>query len=185
MRRSIIAAVVVGLVVTGCTKTEKDWANQAPQNDGANANVGQSLQLRNAFLLGSADPASPAPEQALFVVLVNSSSRANRLENVTIEGGGQVRLAGPVEIPPDHAIGTGNQPIGTVSGARGTSVPMTFTFQDRSKMRVMVPVMARTGQYANLPTTPTAPPSASPPATAPPTAPTSPDTISGSPSPTG
>ena len=178
MRRLVIAAAAVGLAVTGCAKLEKDWANQAPQNDGANANMGQGLKLRNAFLLGSADPATPAPEQALYAVLVNSSNRPAKLENVTVEGGGSVRLAGPVEIPPDYAIGT-------VSGARGTAVPMTFTFQDRTSVRVLVPVMARTGQYANLPPSPTAPPTASPPATAPPTAPTTDDPISGSPSPTG
>ncbi|MFG1696131.1 hypothetical protein [Nonomuraea sp. NPDC049309] len=185
MRRLVITAVAVGLAVTGCAKVEKDWANQTPPNDGANANIGQNLQLRNAFLLGSADPASPAPEQALYVVLVNSSDRPATLENITVEGGGTVQLAGPVAIPPDHAIGTGNQPIGTVSGARGTSVPMTFTFQDRTSVRVFVPVMARAGQYANLPLSPAAPPTASPPATAPPTAPTTDNSISGSPSPTG
>ncbi|MEV0389190.1 hypothetical protein [Nonomuraea sp. NPDC050643] len=161
MRPIVAATVVVVLAVSGCTKTDIDYAHQAPQNDGANADVAGTLHLRNAFLLGAADPASPAPSMALYGVLVNESGRPVRLERVTVDGGGAVQLAGPVTLPPDQPVGTGNRPIGTVSGVRGESVPMTFAFSEGKTMRVRVPVMLRAGHYTSLSPAPasTPPPS--------------------------
>ncbi|MGW3345717.1 hypothetical protein ACWDA3_20600 [Nonomuraea rubra] len=178
MMRPIAAVVaVVALAVSGCTIAGFDEANRVPQNDGANANVGDSLSLRNIFLLGGTDSASPPAQQALFGVIVNDAQRPDQLERITMEGGGTVQLAGqPIALPPDQAVGTGNKPIGTATGVRGNVVPMTFTFREAKPVRLMVPVKTRTGHFANLPSAPAGPPASAPPVTAPPT---------GSPSPTG
>ncbi|UBU16102.1 hypothetical protein [Nonomuraea gerenzanensis] len=170
MMRPIAAVVVaVALTASGCMNAGFDEANRVPQNDGANANVGGTLSLRNIFLLGGADSASHPPQQALYGVIVNDAQRPDQLERVTMEGGGTVQLTGqPLTLPPDYAVGTGNKPIGTASGVRGNVVPMTFTFRDAEPVRLMVPVKARTGHFANLPTAPAGPPSSAPPATAPP-----------------
>ncbi|MCF6475661.1 hypothetical protein FAF44_46025 [Nonomuraea sp. MG754425] len=181
MRAIAAAAVaVVTLAVSGCTASGFDQANTVPQNDGANADVGQTLHLRNVFLLGSADPTSPAPQQALFGVLVNSGPQPDQLERVSPEGGGSVQLTGQaLLLPPDQAVGTGEQPIGMASGVRGESVPMTFAFRDGRSVRMLVPVMARIGHFANLPTTPASPGSTLSPAAL------SPATATAGPSPTG
>ncbi|GAA2213679.1 hypothetical protein GCM10009850_091420 [Nonomuraea monospora] len=177
MRAVAAAVMVVALAATGCANAGFDEANRVPQNDGANANVGDSLSLRNFFLLGGADSASHPPQQALFGVIVNDAQQPDQLERVTMEGGGTVQLSGqPLTLPPDQAVGTGNQPIGTADGVRGNVVPMTFTFREAEPVRLLVPVKTRTGHFANLPAAPSGAPSTAPPATAPPTA---------SPSPTG
>ncbi|WP_345149884.1 hypothetical protein [Nonomuraea rubra] len=81
MMRPIAAVVaVVALAVSGCAIAGFDEANRVPQNDGANANVGDSLSLRNIFLLGGTDSASPPAQQALFGVIVNDAQRPDQLE---------------------------------------------------------------------------------------------------------
>ncbi|MFC5828139.1 hypothetical protein [Nonomuraea insulae] len=168
-RPIVTAVIVVALAATGCTNAGFDKDNRAPQNDGANADdAGGTLLLRNAFLLNeSGDATSPSPQQALFAVLINEAGRPDQLERITVDGGGSVQLSGPLTLPPNQPVGTGSQPIGTISGVRGTQVPMTFTFKDAKAVRVSVPVKQRIGQFANLPTVPAAPPSPTVPATVP------------------
>ncbi|MGP4097832.1 hypothetical protein [Nonomuraea sp. KM90] len=181
MRPIVTAAIVVALAATGCTNYGFDKANRVPQNDGANADVA-GVSLRNAFLLrGNADPPAAGTPEALFAVLVNDSARPVQLERITVDGGGSVQLAGPVTLPPNQPVGTGNQPIGTVSGVRANTVPMTFIFKDADAIRVSVPVKTRTDHFANLPSAPAGPVT---PAPAPPS-PTRPISPPPSPSPTG
>ncbi|NJP98534.1 unnamed protein product [[Actinomadura] parvosata subsp. kistnae] len=169
MRPIAAAVVVVALSASGCMNAGFDEANRVPQNDGANANVEGGLSLRNVFLLGGTDSASPPPQQALFGVIVNDGQQAHQLERVTMDGGGTVQLAGqPLTLPPDQAVGTGNKPIGTATGVRGSTVPMTFTFRDAKPVRLMVPVMTRTGHFSNLPSAPAGSPTPAAPVTSPP-----------------
>ncbi|WP_101786856.1 hypothetical protein [Nonomuraea indica] len=116
-----------------------------------------------------------AGELPLYAVLVNDRSEAVRLEQVTIEGGGTVRLAGAVEVPPGGIAGA-DRPIGTVSGASTrTWLPMTFTFAAGPRLKLMVPVLARSGMYATYSPSPQGVPTGSPP----------PATATPSPAPTG
>ncbi|NUO98985.1 MAG: hypothetical protein HOV96_01210 [Nonomuraea sp.] len=150
MKRPIIsAAIVVALAASGCTNAGYDRGESTPQNEGANADAKGVLHLRNAYLLSGPNPASPAPQQALYAVVVNNSHKPDQLQRVTVDGGGSVQLSGTVNIPPGQAVGAG-RPIGTVTGVRGSSVPMTFTFRDAGNVRVSVPVKPKTGQYATL-----------------------------------
>ncbi|MFI6630491.1 hypothetical protein ACIBI7_16615 [Nonomuraea fuscirosea] len=163
-----VLALTLTLAAGGCAKAGLDEANRVPQNDGANADVGDSLRLRNVFLLRGAGQDASAPPETLFGVLVNEAGRPDQVERITVEGGGSVQLAGPLAMPPNQPVGTGNQPLGTVSGVRAETVPMTFTFKDAKPVRLMVPVKTRTGHFADLPAAPQAPPSPTSPATAPP-----------------
>ncbi|MEO3870432.1 hypothetical protein ABGB18_16585 [Nonomuraea sp. B12E4] len=171
MRRIVLAAYMTAAAATGCSQAGLDTTQLAPQNDGANADLRGGLYLRNIFLLGGAESGSPVPRQVLYGVLINSGDRPVRLEQVTVEGGGSVQLAGPLTLPPDQPVGTGNQPLGTVSGVRGDTVPMTFTFGGAEPLRLIVPVKARIGQFASLTPAPAGSPSmvptpeGSPPAT--------------------
>ena len=170
--------VVVMAVAAGCARPDVDPSHTVPQNDGANADVQGVLHLRNVFLLNGTDPASPAPQQALYGVLINTGSKPLQLERVTVDGGGSVQLAGPIILPPGQPAGTGEKPIGMASGVGRDTVPMTFTFSGLAPVRVNVPVMLRIGQYASLSPSPAAP--ASPTGT---TGGTTPGTTGGSGSP--
>lgn len=197
MRPIASAVIAVALAAAaGCANVGIDTAQDAPQNEGANADVGGVLHIRNAFLLGGTDPASPAPQQVLYAVLINDGRQPARLERITLDGGGSVQLPGPITVPPNQPVGAGEKPIATVTGvrARGTTVPMTFAFSGAEPVRLNVPIKERTGQFSHLtpspagspsPTAPgTAPPSPSP-ATTPPSPATTPTgTASPSPSPT-
>ncbi|MFG2072368.1 hypothetical protein [Nonomuraea maritima] len=167
MRPIVTAMTVMALVATGCAMAGLD--NQwPPPNDGANAEAGETMLVRNAFLLSGTDAASPTPQQALFAVLINQGGQPARLEQVTVDGGGSVQLAGPITLPPNQPVGTNSRPIGTVTGTRGWLVPMTFTFSGGESARMVVPVMPRAAEYAQLPTVPAQAPTPTTPATAPP-----------------
>ncbi|WP_188189890.1 hypothetical protein [Nonomuraea sp. SYSU D8015] len=180
---AVLAAAAAGCALAGFDTTAQD----VPQNEGANADVGR-VKVRNVFLLGGTDPASPAPEQTLYGVLINDGREPVRLERITVEGGGSVQLPGPVTVPPNQPVGVGEQPLGTVrvTGVRGTTVPMTFVFSGAEPLRLNVPIKERTGQYATISPSPPGSPSPTAPGTAPaspsPT-PTQPGTPSPSPSP--
>jgi hypothetical protein len=187
--RPIVSAVIVVVLAAaaGCSKAEVDTrAENVPQNEGANADVGDTLHIRNVFLLGGTDPASPAQQQTLYGVLINDGRQPVRLERVTVEGGGSVQLSGSITVAPNQPVGAGDKPIGTVTGVRGATVPMTFAFSGAEPLRLNVPVKERTGQYASLTPSPAGSPSPSPtPGTASPSpSPTATGTAPPSPSPT-
>ncbi|SDL49958.1 hypothetical protein [Nonomuraea jiangxiensis] len=161
MRRIVLTAFMSAVAVTGCSQAGLDTTQTEPQNDGANADLDGELYLRNVFLVGGAETGSPGPQQVLYGVLINSGDRPVRLERVTVGGGGSVQLAGALTLPPDQPVGVDDQPLGTVSGVRGDTVPMTFFFSGAEPVQLEVPVKARVGQYASL----TPVPSGSPPAT--------------------
>ncbi|MCK2220269.1 hypothetical protein MF672_041690 [Actinomadura sp. ATCC 31491] len=169
---SAVTAVALAALAAGCTKTSIDTVQRLPQNEGANADVGQTIHVRNVFLLGGADPASPAPQTTLYGVIVNDGHQPVQLQSIAAEGGGQVQLAAPVTVQPLQPVGVGDRPLGTATGVRGGTVPMTFTFAGAPPVRVIVPVKPRTGFYANLtpapsgPATPAPSPSRSPTASA-------------------
>ncbi|GAA3694393.1 hypothetical protein GCM10022224_069950 [Nonomuraea antimicrobica] len=158
MRPIVSAAIAVVLVTCGCATVEFSKENRAPKNDGANADVGGTLYLRNAFLLSNTDPASPSTQMSLFAVLINDGPRTDQVERISVPGGGTVRLIEPLTLPPNQPVGTGSKPIGTLSGVSGTSVPMTFTFRNTKPVRVSVPIKLRIGWFASLTPAPAAPP---------------------------
>ncbi|MFG1942670.1 hypothetical protein [Nonomuraea sp. NPDC048826] len=170
--RLLAGAAALTLAMTGCSASPA--ANDPnrlhrPQNDGANGDV-QGVHVLNAFLLGPAPTGSPTSSptgsptgssggQPLYAVLINERTDADQLERVTVEGGGTVQLAGPVELRPNEAGSRPDQPIGMVSGVRGSQVPMTFTFREAGELRLTVPVLPKQGAYATLPASPSGTPS--------------------------
>lgn len=174
MLRLVASAAALALAAAGCANLSGDYNDPTqlhrPQNDGANGSVGD-VHVRNAFLLGppgaeqqGRPPAGQGAGQApLYAVLVNDRPQPIRLERVTVEGGGTVRLAGTVEVPAGGVAG-GDRPIGTVSGLSTRAwVPMTFTFAAGPELRLTVPVLARAGMYATYSPAPQEAPTGSPP----------------------
>ena len=134
-------------------ESERGSGRASDRESGRKSGRGSSVAARSRPGHRSAS----RPDQALFAVLTSDHARPDRLERVTVEGGGSVRLAGLIEIHQRQPAGTAQQPIGTATGVRaGGSVPMTFIFRDAGTVRVMVPVIARVGRYATLPPSPTA-----------------------------
>ena len=149
----LLAGAALVLAAAGCASSpEAADPNRLylPGNDGANGDV-QGMHVRNAFVLGDTSAAGSSAGQPLYAVLISDRRQPDRLERVTVEGGGTVRLMGPVELRPGEAGSTAGRPIGTATGIRGTTVPMTFTFRDAGEVKLMVPVLPKTREYANLP----------------------------------
>ncbi|GAA3084879.1 hypothetical protein [Streptosporangium carneum] len=154
-RPIMVAAVALAVAAAGCagpTTFDRDDTTRIhhPQNEGANASTG-GLHLRNAFLLAGERPGAPPAQLPLYVVLINDEGRPDRLQQVTVQQGGTARLAGPVDLPPERAVGLG-RPVGMVGGVPGTAsnVSMTFTFANVGDVRVNVPVKLRRGEFATL-----------------------------------
>ncbi|NBE94691.1 hypothetical protein FE391_12445 [Nonomuraea sp. KC401] len=168
MRPIVSAMVALALAASGCAKLGIDTVQWHPQNDGTNADWQNGVRLRNAFLLGGADPAKPPPQFPLYGVLINAGDKQLQLERITVEGGGSVQLPGPINLPPGQPVGTGEQPLATASGIRGGAVPLTFSFRGAPPFRVTVPVKPRTGHFARLTPSPASPPSPTSAGTAPP-----------------
>ncbi|MEU6792079.1 hypothetical protein ABZ907_10300 [Nonomuraea wenchangensis] len=162
--RTIAVAVSMAALTAGCTVATIDTAQHAPQNDGANGDASQTLHLRNVFLLSATDPAMPFQQNHLYGVLINNGHQPAQLERITPEGGGSVQLPGPLTVRPLQPVGTGEQPIATVTGVSGGTVAMTFTFTGVSPVRLQVPVIERAGSYTHLTPPPGGPsaPAASP-----------------------
>ncbi|NUT40474.1 MAG: hypothetical protein HOV86_10855 [Thermoactinospora sp.] len=161
----LLAGLLLTVAAAGCTGLSHDADDvtrlHRPQNDGANASF-RGVHLRNAFLLGQAQETASPIDMPLYLVIVNSGDRPDRLERVRVEGGGEVRLAGPVDLPPRQAVGAA-QPIGTVSGVKGSGwAPMVFELREAGAVRLAVPVKPRTGIYATMTPGPTSPSPTSP-----------------------
>ncbi|MER6505340.1 hypothetical protein ABT158_00940 [Nonomuraea sp. NPDC001636] len=174
MKRPIICAAILALGVTGCTNTGYDTGQHLPQNEGANADAKGVIHVRNAYLRPApgqaATPSSPASEQTLYAVLINDGHKPDQLQQITVDGGGSVQLSGAAaDIRPGQPVGAGEQPLGTVTGVRAATVPMTFTFRDAGAVRVYVPVKQNAPQSPAGSTGPAATPAA--PGHAPPHAP--------------
>ncbi|GAA2415102.1 copper chaperone PCu(A)C [Nonomuraea africana] len=158
LRAFTTTALCLALATSACTAMVTDYGDvtKFQQNEGANASV-HGVHLRNAYLLGGAPGQSAPAEVPLYAVLINNRTAADRLERITVQGG-SVRLAAPVELPPNQPVGT-DRPIATVSGLKGQSwIPMTFTFRDAGDVRVQVPLKYRAGPVSSV--TPTASPTA-------------------------
>lgn len=152
-------ALCLALATAACTGDTIDNAEGTylyePANEGANA-YQRGLHLLNGFLLGGVPGQPPPAELPLYAVLVNDQPQPDRLERISVEGGGSVRLAAPIEVPPQQPVGT-SQPIATVTGVRETGwVPMTFTFSRAGTVRVQVPIKDRVGYLSSLTPSPSA-----------------------------
>ncbi|MFI6481087.1 hypothetical protein ACIBH1_24370 [Nonomuraea sp. NPDC050663] len=177
----LLAGSLIVFAAAGCTGLSYDSDDVTrfhhPQNEGANASF-RGVHLRNAYLLGQEEETSSPVDMPLYLVIVNAADRPDRLERVQVEGGGEVRLAGPIELPPHQPVGAA-QPIGTVSGVKGSgSAWMVFQLREAGAVRLAVPVKPRTGLYATM----TPSPMSSSPMTP---SPTAPSPTAPSPSPSG
>ncbi|MGW5263545.1 hypothetical protein ACWEQG_21465 [Microbispora sp. NPDC004025] len=149
MRRILAALCIAGAAVTAaCGDIKQDYYTQTmPQNDGANVNL-PGLLLRNAFILGSQQPAPPGTDMPVYMMLLNESGHTDRL--VAVDTGGLFRdarlPAGGLEIPGGRYVGGTALPQVLLAGltrplGSGGTIPVTFRFQNAGSVRVDVPVL--------------------------------------------
>ncbi|MGW4476645.1 hypothetical protein [Nonomuraea sp. NPDC004354] len=156
-------ALCLGLATGGCTGVTHDLDDvtrfHQPQNEGANVSH-HDVHLRNVFLLAGAPGQPPPATLPLYAVIINDQGQPDRLERVTVDGGGgSVQLAAPVVVPPGRPVGL-DRPIAQVTGVRPTgSIPMTFTFSRAGSVRALVPVKEKIGSYSTVAPGPSAMPS--------------------------
>ena len=196
MRRILAVLCIAGAAVTAaCGDIKQDYYTQTmPQNEGANLNL-PGLLLRNAFVIGSQQPAPPGSDMPMYMMLLNESGRADRL--VSVDTGGlfrEARLpAGGLEIPGGKYVGGTALPQVLLAGltrplGSGGTIPVTFRFQNAGQVRAEVPVLPPgewRSTYSPWPSPPPSPPPASSPGPSPSPTPSPPPAVSPSPSPIG
>ncbi|WP_030509514.1 copper chaperone PCu(A)C [Microbispora rosea] len=148
--RAILAALCVAAaaVTAACGDIKQDYYTQTmPQNEGANVNL-PGLLLRNAFIIGSQQPAAPGTDMPMYMMLLNESGAADRL--LSVDTGGlfrEARLpAGGLEIPGGRYVGGTALPQVLLAGltrplGSGGTIPVTFRFQNAGTARVDVPIL--------------------------------------------
>ncbi|MFI7624620.1 hypothetical protein [Microbispora rosea] len=148
--RAILAALCVAAaaVTAACGDIKQDYYTQTmPQNEGANVNL-PGLLLRNAFIIGSQQPAAPGTDMPMYMMLLNESGAADRL--LSVDTGGlfrEARLpAGGLEIPGGRYVGGTALPQVLLAGltrplGSGGTLPVTFRFQNAGTTRVDVPIL--------------------------------------------
>ncbi|WP_169945100.1 hypothetical protein [Microbispora sp. H11081] len=196
MRRILAVLCIAGAAVTAaCGDIKQDYYTQTmPQNEGANLNL-PGLLLRNAFVIGSQQPAPAGSDMPMYMMLLNESGRTDRL--VSVDTGGlfrEARLpAGGLEIPGGKYVGGTALPQVLLAGltrplGSGGTIPVTFRFQNAGQVRAEVPVLPPgewRSTYSPWPAASPSPPPAVSPSPSPSTTPGPPQPVSPSPSPTG
>ncbi|GLX07167.1 hypothetical protein [Microbispora sp. NBRC 16548] len=188
MRRILAALCIAAAAVTAaCGDIKQDYYTQTmPQNEGANVNL-PGLLLRNAFIIGSQQPAPPGTDMPMYMMLLNESGRTDRL--VSVDTGGvfrEARLpAGGLEVPGGKYVGGTALPQVLLAGltrplGSGGTIPVTFRFQNAGATRVDVPVLPPGAWRSTYSPWPGASPSPSPSLS-----PSSSPAVSPSPSPAG
>ncbi|MEU8172073.1 copper chaperone PCu(A)C [Microbispora hainanensis] len=195
--RAILAAlcVAVAAVTAACGDLKQDFSTVTiPQNDGANANL-PGMLLRNAFIIGSLQPAPPGTDMPMYMMLLNQTGRADRL--VSVDTGGLFREArlppGGLEIPGGKYVGGTPFPQVLLAGLTrplrsGGTIPVTFRFENAGTTRVDVPVLPPGTWRSTYSPWPGTSPSLSPvvsPSPSPALSPGSSPAVSPSPSPAG
>jgi copper(I)-binding protein len=160
-RLLIVAAVALVPAVAGC-----EAGDHAPTlqwhypTEGAGTVVrGGNISIRNVFVLGSKESAVlPAGRSAsLFFALVNTGN-PDRLLSIQAPGtatavtipGGSIRLAGSQAV-----LLTGPQPKAVLTGltrpvATGTVITLVLNFKNAGPVRLRVPVLAGSPQFATF-----------------------------------
>jgi copper(I)-binding protein len=163
--RLVIAAAIVGLAggVTAC-----DAGNNAPtlefhpQSDGIDTVV-HGIQIEDAFVLGAANGSLPTGQSAgVFLAFYNNGSSHDRLIGVTAPGvASSVQIpTGGVGLPIQQAVYlTRSKPMIVLTGllrplAAGTTVNVTFSFQNAGSVTLDLPVLQRSGSYGTFPPAP-------------------------------
>lgn len=162
LRRSIAAAVLLVPVLASCGFNEPTDRVYTP-GVGVNERSG-TVDVLHALVVSGAGGSGT-------VVATLSNNDTQEGDSLTrIAGAGDdsrlaVTLEGPVEIQPGGVVSLADETEVSVEGETietGTFVELTFTFERGESVTVEAPVVARRGDYAEIPVPSVAPTTAAP-----------------------
>ncbi|HSE72120.1 MAG TPA: hypothetical protein VLA97_15260 [Nocardioidaceae bacterium] len=159
LRRSIVAAaVLVAVPVLSSCGSNFNAPTDQVYNPGVGVNERSSdVDVLHALVVSGAEGSG-----TVVAALVNQNvTEEDQLTGITATEGEQVDLSGPIEIGPEKLVQLADEQQ-TVSiegeGIRpGLFVELTFEFANAESVTVEVPVVARRGDFAEVPVPSVAP----------------------------
>ncbi|MEU1720613.1 copper chaperone PCu(A)C [Actinomadura sp. ATCC 39365] len=180
----VAAAFLAAPVLAGCgagfdANTNKPYApNEAVALIDQGAYGTRGIHIPQAFILGP-DSGAQLPWRGsapIYLNILNTAGAADTLQAVSAGSVGSVKVATPIQLPPNQLVNTGKpQPqlmLESISTSLrgGESVRLDLQFANAGTVTLTVPVVTRSREFKDYPPAPNATPVATPSASATPTA---------------
>ncbi|MEU1386193.1 MULTISPECIES: copper chaperone PCu(A)C [unclassified Nonomuraea] len=180
----VAAAFLAAPVLAGCgagfdANTNKPYApNEAVALIDQGAYGTRGIHIPQAFILGP-DSGAQLPWRGsapIYLNILNTAGAADTLQAVSAGSVGSVKVATPIQLPPNQLVNTGKpQPqlmLESISTSLrgGESVRLDLQFANAGTVTLTVPVVTRSREFKDYPAAPNATPVATPSASATPTA---------------
>ncbi|MFF4198586.1 copper chaperone PCu(A)C [Nonomuraea sp. NPDC001831] len=171
-------------VLAGCgagfdANTNKPYApNEAVALIDQGAYGTRGIHIPQAFILGP-DSGAQLPWRGsapIYLNILNTAGAADTLQAVSAGSVGSVKVATPIQLPPNQLVNTGKpQPqlmLESISTSLrgGESVRLDLQFANAGTVTLNVPVVTRSREFKDYPAAPNATPVATPSASPTPTA---------------
>ncbi|MEV3977959.1 copper chaperone PCu(A)C [Nonomuraea sp. NPDC049758] len=180
----VAAAFLAAPVLAGCgagfdANTNKPYApNEAVALIDQGAYGTRGIHIPQAFILGP-DSGAQLPWRGsapIYLNILNTAGAADTLQAVSAGSVGSVKVATPIQLPPNQLVNTGKpQPqlmLESISTSLrgGESVRLDLQFANAGTVTLTVPVVTRSREFKDYPAAPNATPVATPSASPSPTA---------------
>ncbi|MER6576474.1 copper chaperone PCu(A)C [Nonomuraea sp. NPDC048881] len=180
----VAAAFLAAPVLAGCgagfdANTNKPYApNEAVALIDQGAYGTRGIHIPQAFILGP-DSGAQLPWRGsapIYLNILNTAGAADTLQAVSAGSVGSVKVATPIQLPPNQLVNTGKpQPqlmLESISTSLrgGESVRLDLQFANAGTVTLNVPVVTRSREFKDYPAAPNATPVATPSASPTPTA---------------
>ncbi|MFI7419648.1 copper chaperone PCu(A)C [Nonomuraea sp. NPDC049684] len=180
----VAAAFLAAPVLAGCgagfdANTNKPYApNEAVALIDQGAYGTRGIHIPQAFILGP-DSGAQLPWRGsapIYLNILNTAGAADTLQAVSAGSVGSVKVATPIQLPPNQLVNTGKpQPqlmLESISTSLrgGESVRLDLQFANAGTVTLTVPVVTRSREFKDYPAAPNATPAPTPSASATPTA---------------
>ncbi|MER6509192.1 copper chaperone PCu(A)C [Nonomuraea sp. NPDC001636] len=180
----VAAAFLAAPVLAGCgagfdANTNKPYApNEAVALIDQGAYGTRGIHIPQAFILGP-DSGAQLPWRGsapIYLNILNTGGAADTLQAVSAGSVGSVKVATPIQLPPNQLVNTGKpQPqlmLESISTSLrgGESVRLDLQFANAGTVTLTVPVVTRSREFKDYPAAPNATPVATPSASPTPTA---------------
>ncbi|MFI7104770.1 copper chaperone PCu(A)C [Nonomuraea sp. NPDC050227] len=180
----VAAAFLAAPVLAGCgagfdANTNKPYApNEAVALIDQGAYGTRGIHIPQAFILGP-DSGAQLPWRGsapIYLNILNTAGAADTLQAVSAGSVGSVKVAAPIQLPPNQLVNTGKpQPqlmLESISTSLrgGESVRLDLQFANAGTVTLTVPVVTRSREFKDYPAAPNATPVATPSASPTPTA---------------
>ncbi|MEU5867219.1 MULTISPECIES: copper chaperone PCu(A)C [unclassified Nonomuraea] len=180
----VAAAFLAAPVLAGCgagfdANTNKPYApNEAVALIDQGAYGTRGIHIPQAFILGPDSGAQLAwrGSAPIYLNILNTANAADTLQAVSAGSVGAVKVATPIQLPPNQLVNTGKpQPQLMLEGIStslrgGESIRLDLQFANAGTVSLTVPVVTRSREFKDYPAAPNATPAPTPSASATPEA---------------